>query len=95
MTVQVTNQMFDSRYEATIDKTFAGAAWYELDQDVITFTHTAVESAFGGQGVGGKLARFALDDARERGLRVVARCPFIRRWIRRHPEYTDLLVKSR
>ena len=39
-----------------------------------------------------KLARYALDDARSRGLRVRPRCPFIKSWIRRHPDYQDLVV---
>jgi hypothetical protein len=93
MTVEVSDQPFDGRYEARIDKTYAGGAWYELNGDVITFTHTEVEPAFEGQGVGGSLARYALDDVRARGLRVIARCPFIRSWIRRHPDYADLVAE--
>jgi uncharacterized protein len=90
MTVQVSDQPFDGRYEAEVDGRYAGRAWYELDGDVITFTHTVVEPAFEGQGVGGSLARYALDDVRARGLSVVARCPFIKSWIGRHPDYADL-----
>ena len=70
----------------------AGAAFYELDDDVITFTHTEVDPEFEGQGVGSALARYALDQAREAGLRVRPLCPFIARWIRRHPDYADLVV---
>jgi predicted GNAT family acetyltransferase len=91
MTVLVSDQPSDGRYEATVDGTYAGGAWYQLDGDVITFTHTVVEPAFEGQGVGGSLARYALDDVRERGLRVIPRCPFIKRWIQRHADYADLV----
>jgi predicted GNAT family acetyltransferase len=35
------------------------------------------------------VAAAALDDARERGLEVVPLCPFIARYIQRHPEYAD------
>jgi uncharacterized protein len=38
------------------------------------------------------LARFALDDARARGLRVRPDCPFVARFIRAHPEYQDLVT---
>lgn len=92
MTVHVSDQPFDNRYEATVDATYAGAAWYEISDGVITFTHTAVESEFEGEGVGSSLARYALDDVRARGLRVVPRCPFIRRWIQRHADFGDLVV---
>ena len=44
---------------------------------VITFTHTEVDDAYEGQGLGGTLARYALDDARARGLEVRPLCPFI------------------
>ncbi|GJF06441.1 hypothetical protein PSD17_53880 [Pseudonocardia sp. D17] len=52
------------------------------------FTHTEVDDRFGGRGLGGVLARGALDAARARGLRVRPDCPFIRSWIEKHPEYS-------
>ena len=51
-----------------------------------------MQPRFEGQGLGARLARFALDDARERGLRVVPLCPFIAAFVKRHPEYQDLVV---
>ena len=69
----------------------AGFSAYEIDGPRIIFTHTEVEDAYEGQGVGGALARAALDDVRERGgLRVVPRCPFIKSWMDEHPDYLDL-----
>ena len=81
------------RYEATIDGTVAGFAQYDLDGDTIVFVHTEVDDAFEGQGVGSTLARAALDDVRAKGeSKVVAECPFIAKWIHRHPDYQDLLA---
>jgi uncharacterized protein len=37
------------------------------------------------------LARFALDDARSRGLQVRPVCTFVRSWLERHPDYSDLV----
>lgn len=91
-TVQVRDRPDLEYYEITVDGTRAGLAAYELDGGVITFTHTEVDDAYEGQGLGGTLARFALDDARSRGLRVRPLCPFIRGWIKRHPDYQDLVV---
>ncbi|MEO6881179.1 MAG: GNAT family N-acetyltransferase [Mycobacteriaceae bacterium] len=68
-----------SAYEITSDGTLAGSAFYTLRDDQIVFTHTEVGAEFGGQGLGGRLARYALDDAAARGLHVVAQCPFIAR----------------
>lgn len=89
--VEVADHPDESRYQATLDGAVAGVAAYRLTGDVVTFTHTEVDPDHGGQGIGGKLARFALDDARARGLRVHPRCTFMRSWIKGHPDYADLV----
>lgn len=43
-----------------------------------------------GRGYGSQLAKYVLDDARERGLKVIPSCPFLDRYITKHPEYEDL-----
>lgn len=58
---------------------------------LITFTHTEIDPAFEGQGLGSKLVRFALDDVREHGDRkVLPLCPFVLGWMAKHPDYQDL-----
>jgi predicted GNAT family acetyltransferase len=89
-TVTVADAPDARRYEARIDGELAGFATYMRTPDMIVFVHTEVESAHEGRGVGSTLARTALDEARELGLRVVALCPFVDGWIKRHPEYEDL-----
>ena len=61
---------------------------------MITLVHTDVDPKWEGQGVGSELVRGALDDLRARGLKVRPLCPFVAAFIRRHPEYEDL-VSSR
>ena len=90
--VDVTLNEAEKRYEARVGGELAGAAYYDAADDLIVFTHTEVDDAFEGQGVGSALARGALDDVRADGRRkVIARCPFIKGWIDRHPDYQDLL----
>jgi len=90
--VEVKNNEAEKRYEARVGGELAGAAYYDSADDLIVFTHTEVDEAFEGHGVGSTLARAALDDVRADGRRkVIARCPFIRGWIERHPDYQDLL----
>lgn len=64
---------------------------YELVDDAIVLSHTAVPAQAEGRGLGGRLVRAALDHARAHRLIVVPRCRFVRAWIRRHPEYRELL----
>jgi predicted GNAT family acetyltransferase len=56
--------------------------------------HTEVEPRAEGTGLGSQLVTEALDDIRARGLRVVPLCPFVAAYIRRHPDYADLVVKD-
>jgi uncharacterized protein len=90
--VQVSDAPGARRYEAHVDGRLAGFAQYRLVGDEITFTHTEVKPDYEGRGVGGRLAKFALDDARTRGLGVQPACSFIRSWIERHPDYGDLVA---
>ena len=93
MTVEVSNNVEANRYEATVDGALAGFAEYQLRDGIIVFTHTEVDSAFEGQGVGSALARSALDDVRAAGERkVVPLCPFIKGWIEKHPDYEPLVA---
>ncbi|MFD9593694.1 GNAT family N-acetyltransferase [Kitasatospora sp. NPDC059973] len=95
MTVTVHDAEAGNRFEARVDGAPAGFAEYIRSDRLVVYPHTVVEPAFEGQGVGSALARAALDDARERGLAVLATCPFIKGWMLRHPEYTDLAYENR
>ena len=83
-----------SRWEARLDDELAGFAEYTLDGTTVTFTHTETDPRFGGRGVGGALARTALDAARAAGRDVVPQCPFFAGWIGKHPDYADLVAAS-
>ena len=67
-------------------------ASYRIEGDTISFTHTVVPEEIEGQGVGSRLVRGALDQVREKGLRVVPLCYFVKGYIERHPEYQDILA---
>ena len=54
----------------------------------------SVLSAIGGQSdvaIGKELVLAALEDIRSKGLRVVPQCSFVEVYIRRHPEWADLV----
>jgi len=82
---EVRDDAEQQRYEAVLDGQLAGVAEYVLDGGRIVFTHTEVDPAFGGRGVGGALVEAAVADATGRGLAVAARCPFVARWLAEHP----------
>ena len=90
--IVVTDNEAGSRFDIHVGDRLGGLAAYRTVGGTITFTHTEIKSEFEGQGLGGTLAKAALDSARDAGLTVVAQCPFIAEWIRRHPDYQDLLL---
>ncbi|GIH77805.1 GNAT family N-acetyltransferase [Planobispora longispora] len=79
------------RFEILLDGRKAGFAEYRRKGAKLSLTHTEIDPAFEGRGLGSALARGALDAARAGGLSVLPFCPFIRGYIERHPGYLDLV----
>lgn len=86
---RVIDNKAESRFELP---TGAGPAYseYMLEEGVLIVRHTEVPRELEGQGIGSDLARGILEEARARGLKVEARCPFVRAYMKRHPEFDDL-----
>jgi uncharacterized protein len=82
------------RYEILRDGRLLGEIRYRTEPGVITLVHTEVTSAAEGQGVGSRLVAGALEDIRARGLSLVPVCPFVRAYLARHPEHSDLVVSD-
>jgi predicted GNAT family acetyltransferase len=80
------------RYEAHLDGELAGILEYVLKYGRLALIHTEVLPAHEGKGFGSRLVRFALDDARRRGLRVIASCPYVQDYLTQHPEDDDIVV---
>jgi uncharacterized protein len=82
------------RFEIFEGDELAGFVEYKLRDGRIALMHTQIEPRFEGRGLGGRLARQVLDDARRRGRSVLPFCPFIRGWIVKHPDYVDLVPEA-
>ena len=82
-----------SRYELRIGEQVAAFAQYRIEGDSVCFTHTEVDEAHEGQGLGSRLAAFALDDVKRRGLKALPQCRFIASYIARHEDAYGELVK--
>jgi uncharacterized protein len=72
------------------------AAWseYNVLKGALLFTHTEVLPEYERRGLGSRLAAFALDEVRRRGVHVIPACPFIAAYLRKHPEYRDLVTEE-
>lgn len=90
--IEIRDNPAEERYDLLVDGELAGMAEYRDREGRRIFFHTEVDDAYAGRGLGNRLARGVLDDALARGLRVVPRCPFIRAWLERHPDYAARLL---
>jgi predicted GNAT family acetyltransferase len=87
----ITDHAAASRFELTIGDAIAFVD-YRRAGAVLVLTHAEVPPQLEGRGVGSRLVQAVLELLRARGERVVPRCPFIARYIERHPQYQDLLA---
>lgn len=68
-----------------------GELTYKENGNVWTLDHTLVDSAYGGQGLAAKLMDFAIATVRERKLKVIPKCSYIRSKFEKNPEeYEDI-----
>lgn len=82
-----------SRFEAWLDGRHVGTAAYTLRGDVASFDHTVVDPHLNGQGIAGRLVAHAMDEVRAADQwKVAPTCSYIRLWLRRHPDYADLVA---
>ena len=79
-----------SRFELDADGVTAFMN-YRLAGNVLTLNHTETPAAARGRGIASKLVEAVLAQARDRGRKVVPRCPFVRAYLAKHPEYADLV----
>ena len=66
---------------------------YSLAGKVLELVHTEVPTKLQGTGAGSSLVQSALQWAREHDVKVDVICPFAAAYIKRHPEYSDLLLR--
>lgn len=89
--MNVRNDPQKSQYELLDGDQVMGRAEYRISGNAVDLTHTEVEGGHEGEGLGSQLAKYALDDIRAQGQQVIPSCPFIAKYIERHPAYQDLV----
>src|SRR4051812_44234921 len=90
-TIEIADDPAESAFTATVDGAIVGKAVYRLRDGLVVFTHTETSPSMQGQGIANVLAGRALDAVAASGRQVVPQCPFISAYIRRHPEYANLV----
>lgn len=87
MSEQITHQPEQQRYVITVDGVEAGFAAYQDAGGSRDFDHTVVDSAFGGQGLAGKVVEHALSDTAAGGLGIIPTCSYVHKYVIKHPQH--------
>jgi predicted GNAT family acetyltransferase len=80
------------QFELAVDGT-AAILEYRRRKGRLLLIHTEVPEALRGRGLASALIKQVLDLARAEGIQVIAVCPTVQEYIRKHPEYMDLLAR--
>ena len=88
--LEVTHNEAESRFEIWIDGQLSKLD-YSYHDNTIVMTHVGVYPNHRGRGIAGKLTQVALEYAKEKNLRVIPMCSYVAAYIRKHPQYSDLM----
>lgn len=83
----------DSQYEFHIDGVVAKVEYIREDS-ILKLTHTKVPDQLRGRGIAASLVEKILVDIKNRGLYVTPQCSYIVTYIKRHPQWTDLIYRE-
>lgn len=93
MTEAIVHHPQDHRFVCEVDG-YTCVLDYHLNGQTMTITHTGVPEAVGGRGLASALTRAALDCARKEGWSIVPMCSYAAVYIKRHPQYQDLVLSA-
>ncbi len=79
------------RFVINVDE-HSGYVEYQREPGVLAINHTVVPPEIGGRGIAAQLVQAALQFARDESLKVQPNCSYAAAYLRRHPEYADLLA---
>lgn len=77
------------RFEITVDGSVAGFTLFVDHDGRRIFHHTEIAPEHGGQGLAGEVVGTALRRTLDEGLRVVAVCPYVKKYVNTHEEFAD------
>ncbi|HLT50188.1 MAG TPA: GNAT family N-acetyltransferase [Aequorivita sp.] len=80
-----------NRFETEIDG-YKAIIEYSVKPGVLSLNHTEVPKELSGQGVASEMTEKVLLQIELRGLKVIPVCPFIKKYIDKHPEWKSIVM---
>ncbi|MFW6137657.1 MAG: GNAT family N-acetyltransferase [Spirochaetota bacterium] len=93
--IPVRHEPAAKRFAVRLEGKIGYLSYEQKEQKTLDYAHVYVPPDFRGRGIAAELTRTALEYARNNGFSVIPSCPYVDSYIRKHPEYTDLVTNSR
>jgi uncharacterized protein len=92
MDLNIIHDEEDLRFYAELDGEEAELTYTYPEKNEMDFDYTYVPEDFRSQGVADQLVKTGLEFARQQQYKVIPSCPVVEAYVKRHPEYQDLLL---
>ena len=92
--LEVTHNKAENRFEVWIEGSLSKLDYIQDGKNFV-ITHVGVYPDLRGQGVAGRIVKVSLEYAKEKSLRVIPMCSYAAAYMRRHPEYAQLMNQER
>lgn len=93
MEFKIRENIEKKRFETEVENKIA-LIEYIRAEDKMYLTHTEVPTELEGKGIASSMAKQVLQQIKDENLKLVPICPFIASYIRRHPEWKEILAKG-
>ncbi|OAD92219.1 acetyltransferase [Aequorivita soesokkakensis] len=93
MEVKIKENKEKKRFEAEVENKLA-LIEYIRAEDKMYLTHTEVPSELEGKGIASSMAKQVLQQIKDENLKLVPLCPFIASYVKRHPEWKEILAEG-
>lgn len=91
--MRVIDNKEEHRFEAEVEDHTA-IVEYTVQPGILSLDHTEVPKELSGQGVASEMVEKVLLQIELRGLKVIPVCPFIKKYIDKHPEWKSILAED-
>lgn len=93
-TLEINHNKAENRFEVWIADNLSKLDYIQDGKNFV-ITHVGVHPDLRGQGVAGRIVQVSLEYAKEKSLRVIPMCSYAAAYVRRHPEYAQLMNQER
>jgi hypothetical protein len=87
----IINNKRNSTFEYELPDGEKAVHQYRWLKGSMVLMHTLVPQSWRGKGIGDELIKYVLDHVRSHHLKIIVYCPFVEAYMKKHPEYNDLL----